>query len=121
MGTQKTLGWVVAVLGLWEVAAPFVLGYSASTAPLWNAIVVGLVFVGIGAWAALTGEGALARALDWTNVIAGIWLVIAPFLFGYSGVGNAVWNDVVVGLLAMVLAGWAVYNVGRQVPAAHTR
>ncbi len=43
MGTQKTLRWVVALAGLWEVIAA-----------LWDAIIVGLVLICLGAWAAAT-------------------------------------------------------------------
>jgi hypothetical protein len=44
------------------------------------------------------------------NVLAGIWLVIAPFVLGY-GNGDPIWNDVVfgaiVGLLALARVGGA--------------
>lgn len=44
----------------------------------------------------------------WTsgiNVLLGLWLVIAPFLLGYSGLTAALWNDVAVGALIAILAG----------------
>lgn len=36
------------------------------------------------------------------NLLAGIWLIIAPFVLGYNG--NTVWNDVVCGIIVAVLA-----------------
>ncbi len=49
------------------------------------------------------GEGASPRAGSTLNLIAGIWLVIAPFVFGYSTV--AMMNDsVITGIVVAILA-----------------
>lgn len=37
------------------------------------------------------------------NVLAGIWLIIAPFVLGYHG-SDPIWNDVVFGAIVAVLA-----------------
>ncbi|HEU4976198.1 MAG TPA: SPW repeat protein [Baekduia sp.] len=37
------------------------------------------------------------------NVIAGVWLIIAPFVLGYSN-GDPYWNDIVFGAIVAVLA-----------------
>lgn len=37
------------------------------------------------------------------NVLAGIWLIIAPFVLGYSD-GDPYWNDIVFGAIIAVLA-----------------
>lgn len=39
------------------------------------------------------------------DMIAGIWLILAPFLLGYSGVSAALWNDIVLGVAVIVLSG----------------
>lgn len=44
--------WVNLVLGLWLVAAPFVLGfYTADSVAAWNQIVVGVLIAGDAIWA----------------------------------------------------------------------
>lgn len=116
MNTQKTLSWLVALAGLWEVIAAFTLGYSASSAALWNAIIVGTALIVLGAWAAVSTQPATDKALDWINALLGLWLLIAPFLLGYRDFGAAFSNDVLVGIAVMVLAGWAALVVGRQQP-----
>lgn len=43
----------------------------------------------------------------WTsgaNVLAGVWLVLAPFALGYSDVAEARWNDVIIGVAVAVIA-----------------
>jgi hypothetical protein len=37
------------------------------------------------------------------NVLAGIWLIIAPFVLGYDD-GDPYWNDIVFGAIVAVLA-----------------
>jgi hypothetical protein len=119
MGTQKALSWLVALVGAWEVIAVAVLGYSASSAALWDAILVGAVLVVLGIWAALSNQTGTDRALDWINVVLGVWLIIAPFLLGYSALTAALWNDIIVGIVVVVLAGWAALAMGRyHQPAA---
>ena len=114
MGTQKTLSWLVVLAGIWEVAASFVLGYTGTTAALWNAVIVGAVLVVLGAWAALSDRESSDRALDWINAVVGLWLIAAPFVLGYTGTALALWNDVIVGLVVAVLAVWAAVTVGQQ-------
>lgn len=43
-----------------------------------------------------------ARTLSGLNVIAGIWLIIAPFILNYNATGN-VWQEVVFGIIVGIL------------------
>jgi hypothetical protein len=47
------------------------------------------------------------------NVLAGIWLIIAPFVLGY-GSGDPYWNDIVFGAIVVVLAGARALGAYRQ-------
>lgn len=38
------------------------------------------------------------------NVLAGIWLIIAPFILSYNNVAGSTTNDVIVGIVVLVLA-----------------
>ena len=48
------------------------------------------------------------RWQDWTNVVLGAWLIIAPFILGTSPDRNSTWNAVAVGVLVAVIALWAL-------------
>lgn len=50
------LSWANAVLGLWEAVAPFTLGYSGTTAAVWNDVVVGLAILVLATWSASSGS-----------------------------------------------------------------
>lgn len=42
--------WVNGVLGVWLVVSPWILGFAALTAAVWNHVIVGLVVVILAAW-----------------------------------------------------------------------
>jgi len=37
------------------------------------------------------------------NILLGIWLILSPFILGYSS-SSAIWNSIIVGFLVMVFA-----------------
>ncbi len=114
MKTAKTLSWIIAVAGLWEIVAPFIFGMTATTAFLWDAIIVGLALLVLGVWAALADQETTVKYLNWINAVLGLWLIIAPFVLSYSSAATAMWNDIVIGLVALVLGAWAALAVGSQ-------
>ncbi len=107
MKTAKSLNWIIAIGGVWEILAPFLLSYSKATTAMWDAIIIGLALVILGAWAGLANESNTVKSLSWVNAVLGLWLVIAPFILAYSGVAAAMWNDVIVGIIVLVLGVWA--------------
>lgn len=46
------------------------------------------------------------------NIVLGAWLVISPFILGYSGNGAALWNDIIFGVVILLLAWARVANPG---------
>jgi SPW repeat-containing protein len=42
----------------------------------------------------------------WMNGILGVWLVVAPFVLGYSASLTMTANDVIVGVLIVMCAWW---------------
>lgn len=43
---------------------------------------------------------------NWIIVILGGWLVISPWILGFSGINLALWNAIGVGALVAILALW---------------
>lgn len=50
-------------------------------------------------------HAAQVRTASGLDVLAGLWLVIAPFALNYSANGGSTTNDVVVGIAVVLLAG----------------
>lgn len=50
-----------------------------------------------------------ASTASWINVLAGIWLIFAPFVLGYTQ-PNAVTNDIILGIVIGILALIRVFS-----------
>ena len=48
--------WTNLILGAWLLISPWFLGFSASTALVWNAVIIGALVVLFAAWALLEGQ-----------------------------------------------------------------
>jgi len=104
------------VLGVWLIAAPFLLNYAVPADlsvemsygtdvnilvdPLWNEITVGVL---ISVFAAVRAFD-VSRALvwSWANTGLGVWLVASPFVLSYAReMQQAFLNDVIIGLFVV--------------------
>lgn len=50
------------------------------------------------------------KVVSGTNIVAGLWLLIAAFVLGYAGIAAALWNEILVGAAIAVLAWLRVSN-----------
>src|SRR5512140_2486128 len=103
---RKAIGLIIVLLGLWEfgdIALPFVIGFAPVQGLVWNHIAVGVILMIAGAWSATTRDAGTAQTMDWIAAIAGAWLVIASFVLGSPVIAAGRWNDVVVGVMVVML------------------
>ncbi|MDQ2692011.1 MAG: SPW repeat protein [Chloroflexota bacterium] len=108
---MKVLNWLIALCGLWEfgdIALPFVIGFDDVQSFVWNHILVGLILMFTGVRAALTRDIRTARTMDWIAVIAGLWLILATFLLRDLPMTAGWWNDLIVGVIVVILGVWSV-------------
>ena len=93
------------IVGLWLLIAPSVIGFSG-TALATSSYVVGAIIAllaMIRMVSPLQGEW-----MSWTNGALGLWMILAPFLYGYDTSGM-LWSSIIVGL---IVAGLAVWSAG---------
>jgi len=102
MKTAKTLNWWIVGLGGWLILASLIFGYWSVPAAIWNAIIVGVLTIGLAFWAERREDARFDEGIDWTIAAVALWLVISPFMLGYSGqLLLASWNDPIVGILIL--------------------
>jgi hypothetical protein len=105
MTPKRWQDWTNAVLGLWMLASPSLLGFAVVGSPATRAAwILGLAivaFAGIAVYMPKAWEEAL-------NIILGICLLVSPWALGYSDQVRPTTNAVVVGLLVTALAVWAM-------------
>lgn len=112
----KWISAAIALLGLWMLVQAY--AFDLIPANFWNDVVVGAMLVAVGGYnyfrraddrVASVGAAVLAALL-------GLWLVVAPWVYGMdtgtTEVANDMgfWNDIVVGLLALLLGAYSAYE-----------
>src|SRR3954464_9493627 len=103
MVARRWQDWANLVLGAWLLMSPWLLGYAGSAAA-WNAIGMGagiVVFALIAAYMPKAWEEII-------NTLCGVWLVISPFVLGFSNATTVALHTVLVGILATAFAVWAM-------------
>ena len=46
------------------------------------------------------------KSKDWTGVFFGGWLVLSPWILGFSDLNLAFWNCIIVGVAVLLLTIW---------------
>jgi hypothetical protein len=86
------------ILGAWMVLSPFLLHY-AHTAATANSVVIGLVIAGL---SFIRIRSASDTWASWSLAGTGLWVVLSPFIFGYSKAGTY-WNELLLGLALIII------------------
>lgn len=102
---------VNGVLGLWLIAAPFLV--ESLAIEHWNDPLVGGAVVIIAGYNfhSERAQGSISQRAAAINGLLGGWLVVAPFVYGLSGI--ALWNNVCVGVTVTSFAAYNVYAAPR--------
>lgn len=108
---MKALSWINFILGLWLIVAGFTLS-SGVGAIMTEEIVLGII-IAVLAFGSIVGRP--GTLLSWCVAIAGLWTLIAPFVIHYGTLTTSRTNDVIVGIIVLVLG--FVNAVYRQAPA----
>ncbi|MFI8891581.1 SPW repeat protein [Streptomyces paradoxus] len=92
----------VFLLGLYCAASPWIVHYTTSqpalvTHNLIMGIAIGLLALGF------TRAPERMYGLSWAMCALGVWMIISPWIVGESPDAGVVWNNIVIGALAVVL------------------
>ena len=115
--TLKWLSGVVALVGAWIAASPFV--YGAGAAALWNNVAVGVAILLVAGYNFYRTTGGLAPNVGGSSLVAllGVWSVVAPMLLPYASEPLA-WSTMASGAAVAVLSGYHAYETRRTGAAA---
>jgi hypothetical protein len=94
-----------AVLGIWLIFSPMVLGFQSDLTAVINAVLIGILLL-----ATALGAIFVPRAWEeWTETALGLWLAVSPWVLGSSAQSAKV-SAVVTGLVVLTLALWALQD-----------
>ncbi len=110
MNRMRWQDWAAVVLGLWLIAAPWVLGYSDVGAATRSGVLAGLGVIAL--------EFADAFRPDpWPELrsfLLGLWIAVSPMLLGFATHTLAMTNTAVVGILIVWLCLSAIVAMRRK-------
>ena len=111
---KSVQGWINLICGALLFLSPWALAFSGNMTAAVAAWVGGVVI-------AIMGLAALiqfAEWEDWVALVAGVLMIVVPWVMGFAALGYAVWAFVVLGLIvaaASLSEIWMVHH-----PAART-
>jgi hypothetical protein len=88
------------VLGVALFVSPLVLGFTSVPAAATNAYIVGVIIAAM----ALAALFAFQAWEEWVSAILGVWLVISPWVLGFSSQGSAMLTHLLIGIATVFLA-----------------
>ncbi len=101
--------WINLICGVLLFISPWALGFAGDMMAAWTAWIGGVV-IAVMAIAALVQ---FAEWEDWVALIAGVLMIISPWVLGFAAIHVAVWAFVVLGAIVAVASIseiWTVHN-----------
>jgi len=105
---RSRLFWATGIVGVLLVIAPWVLGYSTDMVAFWSSLILGALIVILSVIKGLVHDRSGWEY--WVIGILGILSAIAPFVLAYAQARRAELSDVVLGIVALLLAAIAVLS-----------
>jgi len=102
-GQIRTASAINLVLGIWLIIAAFTIAVSEEA--YWNDLIVGIIVLILAA-TRLSRPTEGTKPASWVNAAIGVWLIAAPFILSYTN-DREMWNDIIVGALLLIFAGWS--------------
>lgn len=99
------------VLGIWMLLSPFFLLFSDNSHVTWNNFLAGLLVMLLAIGRLFDPRG--RRGWSWANCVLAVWLILSPFVLGFTDVAKAMWNNIIVGILVLIVA-WSSAGAGRR-------
>lgn len=47
---------------------------------------------------------------NWIGLVLGIWILISPWPLGFGGITIMMWNNVIAGLVLVLVNLWAIFG-----------
>ena len=113
MKNARLENWTSLLLGVWLFLSPWIISHNLTPniamMAEWNAWIVGAV-VAVSAGLALQE---LQAWEEWVNVVLGVWMVLSPWVLGYSAEPGLMWNSLIAGAVITIFSGFAIPQANR--------
>ena len=107
---------ILALLGVWLVIGHYILGFGVPESKA-NDAIIGFFIVFFALSRLIPQEDSVWAS--WLATALGLWSIAAPFIFGYSDESSSLMNNVIVGVLVVLLGIWTGRPSTRTTHAHH--
>ena len=107
---MKGITWINLLLGVWLLAAAIARGMAG--AAMTNDFILGILLIAFSWW--ILGAMTPPVGTAWFEMLCGLWLIIAPFALGYSAMRSSTVNDVVVGIVTIIVGAVAAAAIAHR-------
>lgn len=97
---QRWEDWINLILGAWLFFTPFLFGYTGAATAAWNAYIFGAALVIL----TIIALSAPQPWEEWVDSAIGLWIVISPWILGFSALTAATWNALIIGFVVLILS-----------------
>jgi hypothetical protein len=108
---EAYIDWINLLLGIALLISPFFMGF-ATGVPMTNAVLAGVIIAAL----AIAALVSFAQWEEWLNLILGLWVLVSPWVLGFTGIAVAFQTHVVIGLAVAILAAVELFLVMRHPP-----
>jgi len=106
-GQTTTASGLDVLAGIWLLISPFVLAFSRDlNGAITNNVVLGIV-IGLLALYRFFNPSANNIWVSWLNALLGVWVLISPWVVGFNRSNAAMTNNVIVGIIVIILSVWS--------------
>lgn len=99
------------ILGAILFLTPWIFNYPSGVESQ-NAIVMGIIIAVL----SIAALAAYAVWEEWLNLIAGLWLIVSPWVLKFSDATTPLRADVIIGIIVAVLAAIELFAVSQLPP-----
>ena len=103
-GQAMTASGLDVLAGVWLLISPFVLAFGNATAQA-NDVILGIIIGVLALYRFFNPSHGVG--VSWLNLVLGVWVLISPWALGFSAYHVAMTNNVVMGIIVIILAGWS--------------
>jgi hypothetical protein len=107
--------WFNLVLGIYLILVPALYSATSDGTASWNSYILGTVIAILALWALSSPR---VEGIEWTNVVAGTWVLISPFALGFTDVTEVAANSYIVGALVLILSVIAQQRAHQELNAS---
>lgn len=105
MAWRRWQDWVNVVLGVLLFIAVWVFHATTMAPAEWTGIVIGVLLFLVGLY--LLANPRMVNA-EWIQVVLGVLLFISPWVLRFTALTLMSWTAWVIGILAIIFAGWVL-------------